>query len=177
MAFVIKWKENGDTFEKEYDSKAGLQYRRRSIIKKFGASAIISESQIVGEGKEAVELATSASRQRDPMLGPVDPYLAIMGAGDNVHRPTLHHSNWNHRTRSYTSRMYGKDFGRGVRVVEPDGSVSLEGERGKVIKTTIKGSYLQILSDGRVFDPFGWPVAPNEESISKFAKYKAEQVG
>ncbi len=172
--FVIKWKENGDTFEKEYDSKAGLQYRKRAITKKFGASAIISETQVVGEGDAAVEFATAGSRQRDPMLGPVDPYLSVMGAGDNVSRPSLHHSNWNHRTRSYTSRMYGKDFGRGVRVLEPDGGVSLEGERSKVIKQVIKGSYLQILSDGRVFDAFGWAVAPNEDQISKFAKYKAD---
>lgn len=169
--FTIKWKENGDTFEKTYDTKAGLDYRRRSIVKKFGKEAIVSESKLVkNDDGTTVEIGAGKTNKAEAMKGPVDENLAIMGAGPNDTAPRLQLSNWNHKTKSYTSRMYGADFGRSVRVIEPDGQVSLQGPRNKVVKHVIKGSYLNVLSDGRVFDAFGWAVSPNEDLLPQFMK-------
>ena len=33
MGYYIKWEENGKEVEKSYDSKAGLLYRRKAVIK------------------------------------------------------------------------------------------------------------------------------------------------
>ena len=181
MPFVIKWKEDGKTHEKSYDSKAGMNYRRKAIAKKLGEDAIISEVQSIesqtttGKGQKktnkTVEISIGKS-QREPMRGPVDPALAILGSGENDRPVSLVESNWNFNTNTYTSRMYGADFGRSVRVIEPDGTVSLYGDRKKIIKHVVKGTYHQVLSDGRVFDALGWAVAPTEELVQEFTKKK-----
>lgn len=153
--FVIKWKENGKTQEKTYDSKAGLQYRRRQIIKKHGEKAILSEVQTAGTGKNMVEIEVGGRSEAGPR-GKIDPNLSQVDPDNkNIH---VVESNWNNKVGAYTSRMYGKDFGRGYRVLEPDGSISLEGYIEEVVKKRSKDTGNVTLSDGRTFDGSGWPV-------------------
>ena len=152
--FVIKWKENGKTHEKTYDSKAGLQYRRRQIIKKFGEKAILSEVQATGTGDNQVEINVGKGT-KEPLRGKIDPGLSrIDDSGSQVR---LVESNWNQKTKSYTSRMYGADFGRSYYIMEPDGSVSLKGSFEELIKNRDKKTLVYNMPDGRKFDG-SWPV-------------------
>ena len=152
MGFYIKWEENGQEYEKSYDSKAGLLYRRKSVIKKFVQEAILEEGQTVSDGSKK-EKTVKLSNKVD-LLGPVDPSLSQC-AGEV--RSTIVHSNWNEKTKSYTSRMYGSYNQNVKRVIEPDGSISLEGP--DIVKKIEKDTFYRVLTDGRKFDAYGWPVA------------------
>ena len=88
------------------------------------------------------------------LLGPVDPKLSRC-EGDI--KGTIIHSNWNPVTKSYTSRMYGSYNEKIKRIVEPDGSISLEGD--SIVDHIEKGTFYRVLTDGRKFDAYGWPVA------------------
>ena len=153
MGYYIKWNESGNEVEKTYDSKAGLLYRRKAVIKKFGQKAIIEEGQSVGEGSEKKKLV-SHSAEKLELRGPIDPALSRCN-GDV--KGTIVHSNWNNNTKSYTSRLYGTYNANVVRVVEPDGTISLEGP--KIVDHIEKGTFYRVLTDGRKFDAYGWPVA------------------
>lgn len=153
--FVIKWKEGRKTHEKTYDSKAGLMYRRRQIIKKFGESAIVSEVQAAGTGKDKVEIDVSG-RDKNAPRGKIDPELSRVDAESDTTRLIL--SNWNPFTKTYTSRMYGTDFGEGFSVMEPDGSISLKGSMEEIRKKRDKETGAYTLPDGRTFAVSGWPI-------------------
>lgn len=63
-------------------------------------------------------------------------------------------SNWNAKKGEYTSRMYGS-FNDILRVIEPDGVISLQGNN--IIQSVDKKN-IRTLTDGRRFDCMGWPV-------------------
>jgi len=152
MGFYIKWEENGQEHEKSYDSKAGLLYRRKAIIKKFGQEAILEEGQTVSDGTKK-EKTVKLSNKVD-LLGPVDTKLSRC---EGEIKGTIVHSNWNEKTKSYTSRMYGSYNQNIKRVIEPDGTISLEGP--DIVKKIEKDTFYRVLTDGRKFDAYGWPVA------------------
>ena len=154
MGYYIKWEENGNEVEKSYDSKAGLLYRRKAIIKKYGGKAILEEGQDVGQGSEKKKVVGYDASNKLSLLGPVDPKLSRC-EGDI--KGTIVHSNWNPATNTYTSRMYGSYNEKIKRIVEPDGSISLEGD--SIVDHIEKGTYYRVLTDGRKFDVYGWPVA------------------
>ena len=152
MGFYIKWEENGQEHEKSYDSKAGLLYRRKAIIKKFGQEAILEEGQTVSDGTKK-EKTVKLSNKVD-LLGPVDTKLSRC---EGEIKGTIVHSNWIEKTKSYTSRMYGSYNQNIKRVIEPDGTISLEGP--DIVKKIEKDTFYRVLTDGRKFDAYGWPVA------------------
>lgn len=154
MGFYIKWNENGQEQEKSYDSKAGLLYRRKAIIKKLGQKAIIEEGQTVGDGSEKKKLVSHSNSSKVDLLGPVDTKLSRC---EGEIKGTIVHSNWNEKTKSYTSRMYGSYNQNVKRVIEPDGTISLEGP--DIVKKIEKDTFYRVLTDGRKFDAYGWPVA------------------
>jgi len=81
----------------------------------------------------------------------VDDYfsrISEIGKGQNIL------SNWNANKGEYQSRMYGS-FNDTLRVIEPDGAISLQGP--DIIKSTDKKN-IRTLTDGRRFDCAGWPV-------------------
>ena len=154
MGFYIKWNENGQEHEKNYDSKAGLLYRRKAIIKKLGQKAIVEEGQTVSDGSEKKKLVSHSMDRKVDLLGPVD---AKLSKCEGEIKGTIIHSNWNQQTKSYTSRLYGSYNQNIKRVIEPDGSISLEGS--DIVKKIEKDTFYRVLTDGRKFDAFGWPVA------------------
>ena len=154
MGFYIKWNENGQEHEKSYDSKAGLLYRRKAIIKKLGQKAIVEEGQTVSNGSEKKKLVSHSMDRKVDLLGPVD---AKLSKCEGEIKGTIIHSNWNQKTKSYTSRLYGSYNQNIKRVIEPDGSISLEGS--DIVKKIEKDTFYRVLTDGRKFDAFGWPVA------------------
>lgn len=152
MNHFIRWMENGEKKEKIYNSQAGVLYRKKAIIRKFGEDCILE----IGKTDESVPSATAERVVPKPkLLGPIDPELSRCGD-----EPTgkIVHSNWNNKTKTYTSRVYGT-YGKNVRIVEPDGSVSLEGTGNSIVRTIEKDTYYRVMTDGRKFDAFGWPVA------------------
>ena len=76
-------------------------------------------------------------------------FSRIVEVGDKPIR-----SNWNAKKGEYTSRMYGS-FNDILRVIEPDGVISLQGN--DIIQSTDKKN-IRTLTDGRRFDCSGWPV-------------------
>ena len=74
--------------------------------------------------------------------------ISEIGKGQNIL------SNWNANKGEYQSRMYGS-FNDILRVIEPDGTISLQGNN--IIVSTDKKN-VRTLTDGRRFDCMGWPV-------------------
>lgn len=148
VSYYIKWKgKRGKHHTKSYGSIAGRNYWEQKIRKEFGNDAVIEL------GKESIvngKTQTFAEGKKEKLLGPVDLDNSRM-SGERTRRFVL--SNWNWKTQTYTSRLYG-GLNEYYKVIEPDGTISLEGR--DIIKST-KGK-VRTLTDGRKFDLVGWVV-------------------
>lgn len=152
MKYYVIWEESGVKKKKTYSSKPGVAYWKKKIVSLLGEKAIIEEGQEI-ETKEKDEAPKKVVlKEKEKPLGPVDTEKTIMSS-DNTGRFVL--SNWNPKTKSYTSRIYGTLTTK-RRVIEPDGSVSLEGD--DIVKKHDKEKGIFTLTDGRKFTVMGWPV-------------------
>jgi len=152
MKYYVIWEESGVKKKKTYSSKPGVAYWKKKIIGLLGEKAILEEGQEIESKETDEEPKKVVLKEKEEPLGPVDTEKTNMSP-DKTGRFVL--SNWNPKTKTYTSRIYGSMTDQ-RKVIEPDGSISLEGD--DIIKKHDKEKGIFTLTDGRKFTVMGWPV-------------------
>jgi hypothetical protein len=152
MKYYVIWEESGVKKKKTYSSKPGVAYWKKKIVSLLGEKAIIEEGQELPAENEDEEPKKVVMTEKEKPLGPVDEEKTKLSP-DKTGKFVL--SNWNSQTGTYTSRIYGTLTDK-KRVIEPDGSISLEGD--DIIKKHDKEKGIYTLTDGRKFSVMGWPV-------------------
>lgn len=154
MKYYIIWEESGVKKKKTYSSKPGVSYWKKKIVGLLGENAILEE----GEEKTEVETVEKPKKEAKKSTG----FNKVASVSSETKKSTenskknkdFNQSNWNPVKNEYTSRMYNS-FNDTVRVIEPDDTISLQGN--DIIKKHDKERGIYTLTDGRKFTVSGWP--------------------
>lgn len=152
MKYYLIWEESGVQKKKSYSSKPGMVYWKKKIVSLLGEDAIIEEGKELPSENGDEEPKKVVMTEKEIPLGLVDKEKSQL-SDEKTGRFLL--SNWNTKTESYTSRIYGSLTDK-KRVIEPDGTISLEGD--DIVKKHDKDKGIFTLTDGRKFSVGGWPV-------------------
>lgn len=135
-----------------YDDARGVEKEKIYKTKKGYENALtkMGDSVIEHGVNDETRHEKAKENRKSPLLGSIDSEHSRM----QTERLTkIVQSNFNPKTKTYTSRIYSSLTGRNS-VIEPDGSVSLEGK--DIVKSDKNG--ILTLTDGRKFYRDGWPV-------------------